>query len=161
MCRPTRTTYRGTLIRPGEMSEDDAQPLHRGSGGSTHTRKAHRHGKPRARNVLSPQVRRPRHDPQRPLHVNSGRRLAQIPLKKSNSQSPIRILAAMDRLWRDSFGGIYDTHRSDSATSVIGSRGHPASSTPRAGQIREFRARSFSDFFNNIRKMASDVPTTW
>ena len=27
-------------IRLGEMSEDDAQPLHRGTGGSTHTRKA-------------------------------------------------------------------------------------------------------------------------
>jgi hypothetical protein len=39
-----------------------------------------------------------------------------------------------------------------SATGVIGSRGHPASSTPRAAQTREFRARSFSDFFNDIRK---------
>src|ERR1700722_20796410 len=41
MCRPTRQRYRGRLIRLGEMSEDDAQPLHRGSGGSTYTRKAH------------------------------------------------------------------------------------------------------------------------
>ena len=36
---PTR--YRGRLVRLGEMSEDDAQPLHLGSGGSTYTRKAH------------------------------------------------------------------------------------------------------------------------
>ena len=28
------------LLRLGEMSENDAQSLHRGSGGSTHTRKA-------------------------------------------------------------------------------------------------------------------------
>ena len=41
MCRPTRQRYRGRLIRLGEMSDDDAQPLHRGSGGSTYTRKAH------------------------------------------------------------------------------------------------------------------------
>ena len=41
MCRPTRQRYRGRLVRLGEMSEDDAQPLHRGSGGSTYTRKAH------------------------------------------------------------------------------------------------------------------------
>src|SRR6476646_1092465 len=41
MCRPTRQRYRGRLIRLGEMSDDYAQPLHRGSGGSTHTRKAH------------------------------------------------------------------------------------------------------------------------
>jgi hypothetical protein len=41
MCRPTRLQFRGRLIRLGEMSEDDAQPLHRGSGGSTYTRKAH------------------------------------------------------------------------------------------------------------------------
>ena len=40
MCRPTRLQFRGRLIRLGEMSEDDAQPLHRGTGGSTHTRKA-------------------------------------------------------------------------------------------------------------------------
>ena len=40
MCRPTRRPFRGRLIRLGEMSEDDAQPLHRGSGGSTYTRKA-------------------------------------------------------------------------------------------------------------------------
>ena len=41
MCRPTRQRYRGRLLRLGEMSEDDTQPLHRGSGGSTYTRKAH------------------------------------------------------------------------------------------------------------------------
>jgi hypothetical protein len=33
--------YRGRLLRLGEMSDDDAQSLHRGSGGSTYTRKAH------------------------------------------------------------------------------------------------------------------------
>jgi hypothetical protein len=27
MCRPTRQRYRGRLIRLGEMSDDDAQPL--------------------------------------------------------------------------------------------------------------------------------------
>src|SRR6516225_12437504 len=41
MCRPTRPPYRGRLLRPGETSEDYAQPLHRGTGGSMHTRKAH------------------------------------------------------------------------------------------------------------------------
>ena len=41
MCRPTRPPYRGRLIRSGEMSEDDAQPLHRGTGGGMDTRKAH------------------------------------------------------------------------------------------------------------------------
>src|SRR5208283_4674938 len=41
MCRPTRLQLRGRLIRLGEMSEDDAQSLHRGTGGSTYTRKAH------------------------------------------------------------------------------------------------------------------------
>ena len=32
---------RGRLLRLGEMSEDYAQPLHRGTGGSMYTRKAH------------------------------------------------------------------------------------------------------------------------
>src|SRR5262245_31852415 len=41
MCRPTRPPNRGRLRRLGEMSEDYAQPLHRGTGGSMHTRKAH------------------------------------------------------------------------------------------------------------------------
>ncbi len=41
MCRPTRQPFRGRLIRRGEMSEEDAQPLHRGSGGGMYTRKAH------------------------------------------------------------------------------------------------------------------------
>ncbi len=41
MCRPTRLPYRGRLIRPGWESEDDAQPLHRGIGGSMYTRKAY------------------------------------------------------------------------------------------------------------------------
>ena len=40
MCRPTRHPFRGRLPRLGEMSEDYAQPLHQGSGGSTYTRKA-------------------------------------------------------------------------------------------------------------------------
>src|SRR5205823_8659516 len=41
MCRPTRRPFRGRLTRLGAMSEDYAQPLHRGSGGSMYTRKAH------------------------------------------------------------------------------------------------------------------------
>src|SRR5712671_293017 len=41
MCRPTRQPFRGRLIRLGEMSEEYAQPLHRGSGGSMYTSKAH------------------------------------------------------------------------------------------------------------------------
>ena len=41
MRRPTRRPFRGRLIRPGEMSEDYAQLLHRGSGGSMYTRKAY------------------------------------------------------------------------------------------------------------------------
>jgi hypothetical protein len=41
MCRPTRWWFRGRLKRLGETSEEDAQPLHRGSGGSTYTRKAY------------------------------------------------------------------------------------------------------------------------
>jgi hypothetical protein len=40
MCRPTRLQFRGRLIGLGEMSEDDAQSLHRGTGGGTYTRKA-------------------------------------------------------------------------------------------------------------------------
>ena len=46
---PTRQRYRGRLVRLGddEHEEDDAQPLHRGSGGSTYTRKS-------ARNTGSP-----------------------------------------------------------------------------------------------------------
>src|SRR5258707_15084531 len=47
MCRPTRQPFRGRLIRPGEMSEEYAQLLHRGSGGSMYTRKRTQHGKPR------------------------------------------------------------------------------------------------------------------
>ena len=41
MCRPIRPPNRGRLIRLGEVSEDYAQPLHRGTGGSMYTRKAH------------------------------------------------------------------------------------------------------------------------
>jgi hypothetical protein len=40
MCRPTRQPFRGRLVCLGEMSEDDAQALHRGSGSSMYTRKA-------------------------------------------------------------------------------------------------------------------------
>ena len=41
MCRPTRKWNRGRLTRLGDTSEDYVQPLHRGSGGSMYTRKAH------------------------------------------------------------------------------------------------------------------------
>src|SRR6201987_1766371 len=41
MCRPTRKWNRGRLTRLGDTSEDYAHPLHRGSGGSMYTRKAH------------------------------------------------------------------------------------------------------------------------
>ena len=41
MCRPTRQPNRGRLTRQGEQSDDDARPLHRGTGGSMYTRKAH------------------------------------------------------------------------------------------------------------------------
>src|SRR2546429_6532718 len=41
MCRPTRRPFRGRLTRLDATSEDYAQPLHRGSGGSMYTRKAH------------------------------------------------------------------------------------------------------------------------
>src|SRR5258708_35259572 len=40
MCRPPRQPFRGRLIRPGELSEEYAQLLHRGSGGSVYTREA-------------------------------------------------------------------------------------------------------------------------
>src|SRR5258706_7652083 len=41
MCRPTRRPFRGRLTRLEGMSEEYVQPLHRGSGGSMYTRKAH------------------------------------------------------------------------------------------------------------------------
>jgi hypothetical protein len=41
MCRPTRLPFRGRLIWLGGMSEAYSQPLHRGIGGSMHTRKAY------------------------------------------------------------------------------------------------------------------------
>ncbi len=42
MCRPTRKWNRGRLTRMGEiLSEEYARLLHRGSGGSMYTRKAH------------------------------------------------------------------------------------------------------------------------
>src|SRR3954467_13918496 len=46
MCRPTRQPFRGRLIRLGEVSDEYAQPLHRGSGDSMYTRKRSQHGKP-------------------------------------------------------------------------------------------------------------------
>ena len=49
MCRPIRTWNRGRLTRLGETSEDDAQPLHRGSGGSMYTKENARNtGNPKA-----------------------------------------------------------------------------------------------------------------
>jgi hypothetical protein len=49
MCRPTRLQLRGRLIRLGEMSEDDAQSLHRGTGGSTYMKESARNtGSPKA-----------------------------------------------------------------------------------------------------------------
>src|SRR5437763_15999276 len=41
MSRPTRRPFRGRLTRLEATSDDYAQPLHRGSGGSMYTRKAH------------------------------------------------------------------------------------------------------------------------
>ena len=41
MCRSTRRPFRGRLTRLGEMSEEYARPLHRGSGAGMYTRKAH------------------------------------------------------------------------------------------------------------------------
>src|ERR1700747_1017338 len=41
MCRPAPTPVSGSLLRLGEISDDDAQLLHRVIGGSTYTRKAH------------------------------------------------------------------------------------------------------------------------
>ena len=38
---PAGDPFRGRLIRLGEMSEEYTQPLHRGTGGSMYTRKAH------------------------------------------------------------------------------------------------------------------------
>jgi hypothetical protein len=46
--RADPTTLSGKLLRLGEMSGDYAQPLPRGSGGGTYTRKRAQHGKPRA-----------------------------------------------------------------------------------------------------------------
>src|ERR1700740_3358931 len=39
MCRPTRRPYWGRLTRLGEMSEEYAPPLQRGSCGRTYTKK--------------------------------------------------------------------------------------------------------------------------
>src|ERR1700737_1051742 len=46
MCRPTRQPFRGRLIRPGEMSEEYAQPLHRGVAAACTQGKRTQHGKP-------------------------------------------------------------------------------------------------------------------
>jgi len=49
MCRPSRQRVRRRLIRLGEMSEDCAQLLHRGSGGSTYMKESVRNtGSPTA-----------------------------------------------------------------------------------------------------------------
>ena len=41
MCRPIRLPYRRRLKQLGELSEEYAQLLHRGSGGGMYTRKAY------------------------------------------------------------------------------------------------------------------------
>src|SRR5271167_3949146 len=41
MCRPTRQWNRGRRTRMDDLSDEYARPLHRGSGGSMYTRKAH------------------------------------------------------------------------------------------------------------------------
>ena len=41
MRRPTRQPFRGRLIRLGEVEQEYAQPLRRGSGVSMYTRKAY------------------------------------------------------------------------------------------------------------------------
>ena len=46
MCRSTRQRYRGRLIRLGEMSDDDAQSLHRGLAAARTQGKRAQHGKP-------------------------------------------------------------------------------------------------------------------
>jgi hypothetical protein len=56
MSRSTRQRYRGRRTRLGEMSEDDAQSLHRGTGGSTYTRKARNTGSPKARSGMTNQT---------------------------------------------------------------------------------------------------------
>ena len=48
MCRPTRLQLRGRLIRLGEMSEDDAQSLHRVLAAARTQGKRTRHGKPQS-----------------------------------------------------------------------------------------------------------------
>jgi len=55
-----RKWIRGRLIRMGEKSEEGAQPLHRGSGGSTYTRKAH--ATREAQNVVRDHNRTPARD---------------------------------------------------------------------------------------------------
>jgi hypothetical protein len=44
MRRPTRRPFRGRLIRLGEVEQEYAQPLRRGSGDSMYTRKAYATG---------------------------------------------------------------------------------------------------------------------
>src|SRR5262244_2897379 len=46
MCRPTRPPNRGRLLRPGEMSEDYAQPLHGVLAAACTPGKRTQHGKP-------------------------------------------------------------------------------------------------------------------
>ena len=103
-----------------------------------------------ARPAFLPNLRPRGGNPRGPLDVDI--------VEEVGLRPPITILAAVDRFRDNSFGGILYTHRSVSAISLVDSRGHPASSTPLAAQTRDFRARSFSDFFNNIRRF---LPSAW
>ena len=67
--------------------------------------------------------------------------------------SPITIHATIDRPLARFIRGIHDAHRLLTETSNIGSRGHPVSAKISAAQMPEFGARSFFDFFNNIRQL--------
>ena len=81
MCRPTRSPFRGRLIRPGEMSEDDARLLHRGTGGSTYMKESVRDtGSPATRSGMA--NRTPARD--RPGAHGVAERLA-APLKPGNA----------------------------------------------------------------------------
>ena len=54
MRRPTRHPFRGRLPRLGKMSEEYAQPLHRGSGGSMYNKESVRNtGSPEAWSAMS------------------------------------------------------------------------------------------------------------
>ena len=80
MCRPTRLQFRGRLIGLGEMSEDDAQSLHRGTGGGTYIRKARATRKPQS--VVRMTNRTPARDRPCAHGVAEG---AAVPLKPGNA----------------------------------------------------------------------------